>query len=415
VKEATGIIAQPDSSCVGRHCMIVHAYYPLGETRVEREALALVRAGWTVDVICLRHSRDLAFETVEGVDIYRLPVQRRKTGGMARQMVEYLRFSLLVFLKLLTLYPRRRYETIQAHNLPDFLIFSALLPKLVGARLILDIHDLMPEFFAARTGLRMDSPLVRIVTLQERLSCWFADHVITVTEVWRNRLISRGVPAQKVSVVMNVADERIFRPLPERKPQEHEDSCFRLIYHGTFKRYYGMEELIRAIGVASQLIPNIHLTLQGVGEMYAEMRELVDDLHLQEHVELNGYALPAEELPALIAEADAGVVPNRNDLFAGDLLPTKLLEYVALRKPVIAARTRVISMYFDDSMVEFFTPGDYGSLAESIIALHDDRERLAKLAQNSQKFVERHNWNSISSQYVGLVARLSEEGSEANR
>lgn len=390
--------------------MVVHAYYPLGETRVEREALALVGAGWALDVICLRHDKDPDFESVDGVDIYRLPVVRKKTGGMARQLVEYLHFFLLVFFRLLTLYPRRKYETIQVHNLPDFLVFSAFVPKLLGARIILDIHDLMPEFFAARTGMGMGSIPVRIVILQEQLSCWFADHVITVTEVWRGRLVARGVPPAKVSVVMNVADERIFRPLPEREPRKHDDSCFRLIYHGTFKRYYGMEELIKAIGIASQVVPDVHLTIQGVGEMYAEMQRLVEDLQLQSHIDINGFALPAEELPTLIAQADAGVVANRNDVFAGDLLPTKLLEYVALRKPVIASRTRVISMYFDDSMVEFFTPGDYGSLAESIIALYHGRERLAELAQNSQRFVEKHNWQSISMRYVDLVGRLAEKG-----
>jgi glycosyltransferase involved in cell wall biosynthesis len=278
----------------------------------------------------------------------------------------------------------------------------------LGARVILDIHDLMPEFFASLTGRSQRSLLVRLVTLQERLSCWFADHVITVTEIWRERLISRGVSPGKVSVVMNVADEQIFYALDHDVPEPEVRRGFRLIYHGTFKQHYGMAELIQAIGMVKGKIPGICLVLQGIGEYYPEMVRLVDKLDLHAQVQINNFARPAEELPALIKQADAGVVPNRNDLFTGELLPTKLLEYVALNVPVIASRTRVISRYFDDSMIEFFSPGDPASLAESIIGLHNNPDRLMELARNSRRFVEDHNWEAISKDYVALVRRLAD-------
>jgi glycosyltransferase involved in cell wall biosynthesis len=390
-----------------QHCMIVHAYYPLGETRVEREALALVGAGYAVDVICLRDQGEQAFESIDGIDIYRLPVMRKNTGGLFGQLLEYLKFFFLVVLKLLELYPRQKYKTLQAHNLPDFLVFSALIPKLMGARIILDIHDMMPEFFASKKNQSMDSFLVRLVILQEQLSCRFADHVITVTDLWRERLIARGVRADKVSVVMNVADDRIFHSLPDLECDRGNNHVFRLIYHGTFKQHYGMEDLIKAIKLATIEAPEIHLTLQGVGDFHAEMVRLVDELELHQHVQINAFAIPTEELPSLIRKADAGVVPNYNDLFTGDLLPTKMLEYVALEMPVIASRTRVISQYFDESMVQFFVPGDPASLAQSILDLYHHRDRLNDLILNSKKFTENYNWKSVSKRYVDLIGRLS--------
>ncbi|HZD10310.1 MAG TPA: glycosyltransferase, partial [Candidatus Binatia bacterium] len=194
-----------------RHCMVVHAYYPVGETRVQRQALALRKQGYEVDVICLRHTGETPTQQEDGVTIYRLPLKRHRRGGFALQMLEYLAFFALAFWKLLFLYPKRRYRVVQVHNLPDFLIFAALFPRFGGARLILDLHDLMPEFFAARTGRPMDSLVVRAVAWQEQVACRFADHVITVTDVWKETLVQRGVPAEKVSVVMNVADPGIFR------------------------------------------------------------------------------------------------------------------------------------------------------------------------------------------------------------
>jgi len=388
--------------------MIVHAYYPIGETRVEREALALVEAGFEVDVLSLSHREDPKFETVEGVNVYRLPVTRNKHGGMVSQLFEYLRFFFLVFFKLVVLYPRRKYRTIQAHNLPDFLIFSAIIPKLFGTRLILDIHDLMPEFFAMKTNKPMNSFLVRLVIIQEQLSCWFANHVVTVTDLWRVRLINRGVQASKVGVVMNVADDRHFYPRSTGSENGRSKDQFRLIYHGTFKEHYGMKELIQAIGMAREQVPGLHLTLQGAGEYYGEMTRLVEELGLQNQVTINNFALPVYDLPALINQADMGVVPNRNDLFSGDLLPTKMLEYIALGKPVIAAKTRVISHYFDDSIVQFFQPEDPASLSERIVYAYQHWDEILEQKNNFHQFTDRYNWEVVSGKYVELVSNLAD-------
>ena len=385
--------------------MVVHAYYPLGETRVEREALALIEKGFEVDVICLKDEGELSFENVDGVDVYRLPVMRNK-GGFIKQFGEYLNFFVRVLFKLISLHSKRKYQVIQVHNLPDFLVFSALYPKIRGAKVFLDIHDIMPEFFSSKTNKSMKSFLVRLIILQEQLSCRFADHIITVTEIWRERLINRGVDSGKVSVVMNVADERYF--YPQNSGTESTDGQFCLIYHGTFKENYGMGDLIRSIGFAREKLPNIHLTIQGVGDYYTEMTRMVDELNLHNEITINNFAVPVYDLPALINQADLGVVPNRNDIFNGELLPTKMLEYVALGKPVIAAKTRVISHYFDETMVRFFEPSDPESLADSIIDSYNHWDTEKKKKQNYQKFTSIYNWNLISKRYADLVRKYAQ-------
>ena len=391
-----------------RHCMIVHAYYPIGETRVEREALALVEAGLTVDVLCLKHKGDPKYEIVDGVHVYRLPVTRNKTGGRINQLLEYLRFFILVFFKLIFLYPRRKYHTIQAHNLPDFLIFSAIIPKLFGTRLILDIHDLMPEFFAIKSNKPMDSFLVKLVIIQERLSCWFADHVITVTDLWRVRLVSRGVESKKVSVVMNVADDRYFYSRNAHSDEINSKDHLHLIYHGTFKEHYGMKELIQSIDLARKEVPGVRLKIQGVGEYYNEMARLVEELGLENEVEINNFVIPVYDLPELISRADMGVIPNRNDLFSGELLPTKMLEYIALNKPVIASKTKVISQYFDENMVLFFNPGDPESLSEEIVYAYQHWDEMIEKRKNFNRFTSIYNWQVISQNYVELVNKLAD-------
>lgn len=387
-----------------KHCMVVHAYYPVGETRVEREAQALLAHGFEVDIISLRKPGELAHETVDGAAVYRLPV-RRHAGGFAVRMLEYLHFFLLAFVRITSLHLKRRYNVVQIHNLPDFLVFVALIPKLTGARVILDLHDLMPEFYAERFRRSLDSLPVRLIRWQERWSCGFADHIITVTELWRQSLIERGQPADKISVVMNVADDRIFNQ-DVAADGAGDDGHFRLIYHGTIDRRYGLDLALRAIDHIREEAPDLQLTIHGGGEHRRTLIRMVDELGLQDHVQFSTCFVPTAELPKIIKRAQLAVVPYRDGVFTGGILPTKLMEYAALGIPAITARTPAIAAYFDETNVQFFTPGDVDELGCCILDLYRDRTRLAKLACNVVRFNEEHNWPKIGAAYVALVQKL---------
>lgn len=385
--------------------MVVHNYYPLREPRVEREVQALIGRGYEVDIICLQAPGEPFVDAVGGAAIYRLPVRRRRGGGPAVLLFEYLAFFMLACARLYALHRRRRYAVVQIHNLPNFLVFAALAPKLAGARLILDIHDLMPEFYASRFRRDLAGWPVRLLRWEERLSCRFADHVISVTDLWREALIDRGLPPEKVSVVMNVADDRVFQRVPPA-PTRADDGRFRLIYHGTLTRRYGVDLALHAVGIARRSIPGLHLTIHGIGEYTEALVALAAELDLNEHVSFSTRPVPMSELPDLIRSADLGIVPYRRDLFTDGILPTKLMEYVALGIPAVAARTPAISAYFDESMVQFFTPGDASDLARCILALHADRSRLAALACNADRFNQNYNWATVGAAYVDLVERL---------
>jgi glycosyltransferase involved in cell wall biosynthesis len=388
--------------------MVVHHTYPLAEPRVEREAQAVRRHGYEVDVICLRERDEPAVDVAEGVNVYRLPVRRVKGRGAAAQMVEYLAFFVLAFFKLTQLHARRRYGVVQLHNLPDFLVFAALWPKLTGARVILDIHDVMPEFYAVRFKRSMNSWLVRPVLWEEKLSCRFADHVITVTDRWRQELIRRGVPAEKVTVVMNLADERIFTPPAAAESRLRDPNTFKLIYHGSITKRYGLDLAVQAVERVRHQIPGIHLTIVGKGEYRQVLMQLAEDLKLQDHVQFVD-TTPIAALPQLIRQADIGITPYRRDIFTDGCLPTKLMEYMALGMTAIAARTPVITDYFDDTLVEFFTPEDVDDLVEHIEALHTNSTRLNELAANTAKFNQRYNWASQAARYTELVDSLAQK------
>lgn len=382
--------------------MVVYATYPLGETHVQREAEALVAAGYEVEVLCLRGPGEPPRERYRGVDVQRLPLDRDKRS-LAQQLWSYVRFTVAAGRRLAVLQRRRPAAVIQVHNLPDFLVFSAVVPKARGARVLLDLHDLMPEFYAGRFGQGRGRSMLHLVRLQERWSCRFADHVITVSEHWRRALIDRGVPPAKCGVVMNVADGSIFTP-PD-PPRENRGA--HLIYHGTITRRYGLDVAIRAVAMLREELPDLRLTIVGRGDDVEALQALRRELDVADVVDLRDEMLLAEDLPPLLADADVGLAPYRDDVFTDGLLPTKLMEYAEMRMPCIAARTTAIEAEFGDTFVAMFTPGDPADMAARIRELHADAELRERLAAGTERFTARVNWVDVGARYVELVDGLA--------
>jgi len=387
-----------------KHCMIVHAYYPLGETRVQREAEALLKHNHEVDVICLRKKNELAMDYFKGVRIFRLPLIRHRGSGLFVQFLEYLVFFFLVMVKVTWLYGQQRYQTIQVHNPPDFLVFTAWVPRLLGAKIILDMHDPMPEFYMGKFHRNFNYLLLCLVRFQESISCKFAHHVIVVGHHWRQMLVEKDVAPEKISIVMNIADETIFRPLNARSIQAKTNKGLHLIYHGAITYRYGLDLVLEAMAQLRR--PDIFFTILGKGDYMEVLIRKVNKLKLNSQVTFYQELLQAEKLPEILLKSDVGIVPYRNDPYTDNLLPTKLMEYAALGLPTISARTTGISKYFDNDMVEFFTPGNIGDLVLSILKLYNNRLRLETLAQGIKRFNRNNNWTKISARYITLVNRL---------
>ena len=223
-------------------------------------------------------------------------------------------------------------------------MFAALVPRLSGSRVLLDLHDLMPEFYCARFDTTMDSLPVQLVKWQEALACRFAHHVITVTELWRQTLITRGVPSEKVSVVMNVADTRYFRPA--RRARQAEDHPLRLIYHGTVTQRYGIDLILHALAKSRDESPDLRLTIHGRGEYLETIKSLVNELDLRDRVVVSTGFLTSSALADLVRAHDIGIVPYRRDIFTDGILPTKLMEYTALGMPTLIRADAVYQSIF---------------------------------------------------------------------
>src|SRR5687768_16818744 len=347
------------------------------DPRVQREVHALLDAGHEVDVISLRHGDYRGTDRDGKLTVRHLPIPVRR-GGAFSYLADYGLFFIAAFLLLTALHVRRRYELVQVHSLPDPLVFAAVVPKLMGARVILDLHECMPEFFATKFGVGLEHPGVRAVAAAEQASIRFADAAITCTAQMREAFVERGADPEKIGLVHNTAEEDVFDP-ETHPPREREPGRFTLICHGSVEERYGIDQVIRAVALLADEIPELQLEVYGKGSQLPELRELAAELDVRDRVHFTGRWVPIEELVGALADADAGVVSMRRDAFRDLVHCNKMYDLMAMRRPVITSRTRSVEAYFSDQALQYFDDDDPEDLARAIREVHADRELGSRL------------------------------------
>lgn len=374
------------------------------DPRVRREAEALVDAGHRVRFLACRQAGEPARETIAGVDVVKVPGLRHGRRSAIGYLLDYAAFFVALAAHLT--WSARRYDLVHVNNMPDFLVFAAWLPRLLGRPVIHDVHDLMPEIYEEKFGVPATHALVRALRLQERWAVRFASAVLTVEERLRATLASRaGVPPAKVHVLMNLPDDRRFAR--RASPPAHGRERFVVVYHGTLARRLGLDLAIEAAARVRDRIPGLELRIVGAGEERGALLDLRARLGLESAVTFSEGFVPVERIPETIADADVAVIPLRACSGTDVMLPTKLLEYVATGIPCIVPRTCTIGRYFDEDMVEYFTAGDVGALADALLRLYASPERRSALAANAHaRFGAKYAWSTHRQVYVQLVDSL---------
>jgi len=384
--------------------MLAHSFYP-SDVRIRREAAALHDAGWDVDVICLRAPGEAAWELVEGVTVLRVPLGRRR-GSRARYLAEYGLGCVALAGALFRAMRRRRYAVVQVHTLPDFLLFAAVPARWLGARLLLDMHEIAPEFYQQKYDVPASRLPVRALAMIEQAALRSADAVITVTDALKERFIARGAPAGRISVVMNSADERLFPPasgcyVNGRGPEKP----LSLVYHGSLLPYYGIDVLIEAMGrVRSRWA--FELNLYGGGEAAEALRAAARERGLDDAVRFHG-VVPQDALAAVLTQAGAGVVPTRGGPMLDLSLSNKLLEMACVGMPIVASGLPTYLQCLPAESVIYASPGDPSSLTEALdrFGAMPANERAA-LATRSCEAYRRVNWERQRSTYIAVVEGL---------
>ena len=383
-----------------RVCFIRHGYYPRGP-RVSKEVRALLESGYSVDVLCLRYNGQKKKEDMEGVRVYRLSHQRSR-GSLLRYLYEYCLSFIKMTAMTTVLFFRNRYQCIQVNTLPDPLVFVTMIPRIFGAKVLLDMQEPAPELFITKYGSDKHRILLKLIILLEQLSLKYANAALTVNEILRERFIQRGAQGQKMHVVRNVPEEE-FQPC---MPKQTANDGLTLMTHGMIEERYGQEVIMRALPLVRDKVKHLQLFIAGYGQNEENLRKLAEKLGCSDIVTFTGL-VPFSRIRELIAATDIGIVPLLRSPFSELCQPNKLLEYIACKKPVIASRLRAIEESFDDSCLIFFEPGNHEELAACILDLYRYPAKRQYLVRNAYNRFKPVRWKKTKKIYLNVVNSLA--------
>jgi glycosyltransferase involved in cell wall biosynthesis len=269
------------------------------------------------------------------------------------------------------------------------------------------MHEVMPEFFSYRYQLREGHPLMKLLIFIERIAIRFAHQVITVSDTLKEILIKRGGPPEKITVVMNVADDKIFPTgtAMNKLSKPPQQNAFTMSYHGLLSDIYDLEVLFNALYILKNKIPELRFLVIGHGPREIYYQNLVRRLGIEKYVSFMGH-ITQEHIPQVLANVELGVVPLKNVEFTHIAFPTKFVEYIALGIPVLVARRRTIERYFDSNCVAFFEADNGKSLAEVILRLYHNPEERCQLVQNALRRYQEIEWSKMKKRYYELMDKI---------
>ena len=379
--------------------IVVFSFFP-SDPRPARAAFALAEAGMKVDYFCLARPGQALSETVSGVNVTRFKLDKKRGNKL------YYIFQYLVFLIASFFFVSKRsgYDLVHVHNMPDFLVFSAFLAKLRGARVVLDLHDPSPEVFITKFGPK--SPLVRFLYFFEKLSIGFSDLVLTPNKAFERLFLARN-KNRRVAVIMNAPSEKIF---PLRSPIVRKESAerpFVLMYHGTLVERHGLHLALEAFDSLEASIPNLRFHLYGAETEYLteEILPLIKRLGLEKRVLYFGEK-SLDEIALAIAGSDLGIIPNLKTVFTEINFPTRIFEYLALGKPVVVPSTEGIRDYFDEGNMFFFEAGYAESLADRIKEIYRSPEETYYQVVRGQEVYARSLWTGEKARFIREISAL---------
>lgn len=389
-------------------CMVVHQDY-FTDARVRRYVESLAVDGARVDVICVPAEDSVNKPAGKNITIINIPLGR-KTQSRFGYMGEYLLAFFFYFMKLSWLHLKNRYDVIHVHNMPDFLVFAALIPKIMGTPILLDVHDIMPEFYVSKFDQGKDSLIVRILAFQEKISTSFASRVITVCQGAANLLQKRGLKPEKITLIYNTPGTTIFDRSKYREIQSAPREYFTLIFPGTHAPRYGLDIPIRALPALIPQIANIRLQIVGSQVEYTrELAALAREIGVAEFVEFIP-TVPLDEIPTLLTKANVGIYPAIKEPYMDIAVPEKVFEYALMGLPIIATRLQITEELFSNKAVLFFESGQVNQFAECVLSLHRN-PRLGDLmaAQAEREYMQRFSWENGKKEYYNLLHNLIRE------
>ena len=389
--------------------MLVLGYYPL-DVRVRREAEALVEAGYRVEVVCLKEPKQPGEQPepyrdkVNGVHIHRLPFNRKR-GNMLRYIFEFLGLIAFGTWKLALLHFKKPFQVVHIHNMPDLLVLAGLIPKWMGAKLLLDVHDPMAELYLSKHHKRQNRWVLKGLKWQEKFSCRVAHRVISVNETMRENLEGKGLPPEKMFILHNFPDTK-YLPIKNDITcwPRHKDGLV-LLYAGCITEHYRLDVAIKALALITKDLPWIKLQILGAGNELNRVLQLAHNLGVGKYVE-HLKLVSIDRLPYVMEDVDVGISSHQGGVFGDLYFATKILDYLTQGLPVVCSKTKTIIEYIPEDAIFYFEPENAKDMAEKIIQIWNEPDLVRRKLENAKRLLRRYIWQGEKYKLINFYQEL---------
>lgn len=358
--------------------LLQNAPYPQ-DRRVHHEATSLVKAGYQVTVICPRARGQRELEIHDGVLLKRFRKPDVPPSNLG-YIVEYTVSIAAIFWESLWIFLNRDFDIIHAHHPPDMLAIIGAFYKLFGKKYVLDHHDLSPELYASRSQNSSRGLMYQLLKSFERFAFRIADQVIATNESYKQVEMGRGgVPEEDITVVRNGPILNEFQ-LDTAKSDKSEPEKLIIGYLGVIGVQDGTENLLHALHHLKRDLgrEDFKALIVGSGDALAGLRILAKELQIDDLVEFTGWVNDRRQVARYLNSMDICVAPEPSNPYNDRSTMVKILEYMAMGKPIVAFDLPEHNASAKDSAI-YAHGNDVYDLATKISALMDDPERREQM------------------------------------
>jgi glycosyltransferase involved in cell wall biosynthesis len=362
------------------------------DRRVWMEATTLQKAGYQISVICPQgNGFDKEYEVIEDIHIYRhpLPPEMSSVTGYLREYSWALNWQFRLARRV---WQERGFDIVHICNPPDLIFLVAGWFKLFhGIRVIFDHHDLSPEMYEAKYQRR--DIFYHGLRWAERLTYATADLVISTNESHRQIALTRGgKKPEQVFIVRSGPDLSRFYTMPPN-PSYRQGKSYLVGYVGVMGEPEGIDYLLRIVRyiVQEKNRQDIHFMLIGNGPALEKLKALSQELEVTDFVEFTGFKT-GDELLERLSSCDICVEPSPTSAYNESCTMNKILEYMALGKPLVQFDLREGRRSAEEASL-YAKPNDEVEFAEKILHLLDSPQLREKMgAEGRRRMEEMFEW-----------------------
>lgn len=395
--------------------MLLEASFP-PDIRVEKEAKALLEAGFDLSLLCAGDINTQQNGQWRGMKIHRVPLMQDNLSKLRRLIFT---IQSEFFSSLKQLLSEEAYDVIHVHDLrlvPTALKIKKIYPRI---KVVADLHENYPagvrEWTKLAKGLK--GIIFRTFNNYKRWSKIEAeavqtvDHIIAVVKEMKERMLKAypSLDENKITVVSNLEDKSFVQESKlDNTIIEAYNNFFTVLYIGGFGMHRGIDTAIK--GMKEIDIPNIKLLLVGKGAPEVEnyIHQLIHENNLESKVEIVGWQ-PFEKVLTYQTLADICIVPHNSNEHTNNTIPHKLFQYMMVGKPMLVSSCAPLARVTKEANAGLvFEACDSKDFAQQIIKMYTDRDMMKKFGENGKAytFIQNNNWQEESKKLIAFYEKM---------